>query len=220
MATRCHASYLPVLPVVHSEPRNVDEGLRLRDAAARGDVEALQQLLMKGDPAGALHLAAANGELLAVEALLEDGRADVDAVDSDLKTAAHRAAENGHFDVVKLLAERGIADVTALDRHGRSVSEAARHRGFTDVADKLERLALSNAPLRRWFTSEDRRIAFATHHHAVLLGRPLAPYEDDYGPIPPPSLTDNSPESKDAILRDHFASLLRDRAAGLPGESE
>ncbi len=106
-----------------------DPGSRLRDAATRGDLAALQALLDAGADvnaaseygATALALAADRGQPEAVKILLEHG-ARVGAVDSFYNsTPILWAAYNGHTEVVKLLlaagADSGPAVAMAVERN-------------------------------------------------------------------------------------------------------
>ena len=68
-----------------------------------------------------LHVAAANGQLAAVELLLERGH-DVDAREAGDNTCAiHWAAADGHLDVVRALADAGADVVGSDDDHALSV---------------------------------------------------------------------------------------------------
>lgn len=65
-----------------------------------------------------LHVAVANANLAATEALL-DREVDVDAQDDDGRTALHYAATQPNLSICELLLKRG-ASVSVLDRHGNS----------------------------------------------------------------------------------------------------
>jgi ankyrin repeat protein len=111
----------------------------LYDAAARGDVAALRELVAAGadvnhQRSGRLCLSAAayNGRTAAVEFLLASG-ADVDASPGDRVgwTALHAAAAIGHVEIMGLLLAAG-ADVHIMDVHGRpplysSIGASANH---------------------------------------------------------------------------------------------
>ena len=73
----------------------------------------------------ALQFAAREGQLEAVQALI-DGGANLNAVDAEGKTALLHATLNDHLDVAALLLEAG-ATVTAADSYGRTVLFAAVH---------------------------------------------------------------------------------------------
>ncbi|MEM6396546.1 MAG: ankyrin repeat domain-containing protein [Bacteroidota bacterium] len=70
-----------------------------------------------------LHLAAEDGQVAALRALLEAG-ADVDARDGHRRTALICAASDGHYSAAKLLLEAG-ADIDAQDARGNTALIAA-----------------------------------------------------------------------------------------------
>ncbi len=107
-APRTPARAAPPDPPVAGDGRF---GAELRDAAGRGDVEAVLNLLGRGADVNAmgprtretpLHQAARHGHAEAVKALLHAG-ADPAAEDSDGITPAERARNAGHADIVRLL---------------------------------------------------------------------------------------------------------------------
>ena len=111
---------------------------QLYDAAFRGDVAALRELVAAGadlnhqrDGALCLSGAAWNGHTAAVEFLLASG-ADVNASPGDRVgwTALHAAAADGHVEIMRLLLAAG-ADVHIMDVHGtplyRSINSSANH---------------------------------------------------------------------------------------------
>ena len=111
---------------------------RLYDAAARGDVAALRELVAAGadvnhqrDGALCLSYAVWRGCTAAVQFLLASG-ADVDASPGDRVgwTALHAAAVRGHVEIMGLLLAAG-ADVDIMDAHGTplcsSISASANH---------------------------------------------------------------------------------------------
>jgi len=78
-----------------------------------------------------LGIAASNGNLLAVKALV-DLKADVNKASSGGWTAAMGAADNGHLKVLKFLASKG-ADLNASTRQGRTVLMRASYHGEDKV---------------------------------------------------------------------------------------
>jgi ankyrin repeat protein len=89
-------------------------------ACDEGDAKRVRELLPRISNAGVedLHgwsglcLAASNGHLAAVEALLADSRhTNSSTVDKENKTPLMRAAEAGHLDIVKALFKRGKVNV-------------------------------------------------------------------------------------------------------------
>jgi ankyrin repeat protein len=106
------------------------------DAAARGDLDMVRQLLKSGadvnsaraDGVSALHLAASAGKLEIARVLMTAG-ANVGASTMLLGTRPlHMAAENGHADVVDLLLARG-ADPNAANRLGTTALMLAARSG-------------------------------------------------------------------------------------------
>jgi hypothetical protein len=103
----------------------------------------LSNLNSNGSPATAqnteLRDAATRGDVLRIQALLEDDRVDVNAVDQQQETALHWAAWGGHLEAVRLLVEEGSADMNFRGRvHNRSALGFARDRGHNAVATYLE----------------------------------------------------------------------------------
>lgn len=87
-------------------------------------------------PADTIHQAAARGDLAAVEALLVDG-ADPDARDQDDRTPLQMAAHSGHVEVARLLLAAG-ADPSALDSdHGKAPLHAAAEQGQPEMVRLL-----------------------------------------------------------------------------------
>jgi len=85
--------------------------------------------------AGELHDAARKGDIVKVRQLLEQGT-DVNARDQDQRTPLCIAAYYGKTDVAKLLIEKG-ADVNAKDKYQRTPLWMAAWEGNTDVAELL-----------------------------------------------------------------------------------
>jgi serine protease inhibitor/ankyrin repeat protein len=79
----------------------------------------------------ALHCAARDGHIRAVELLLAHG-ADVNARTASGQTPLHFAVRRSHDDIVALLVEKG-ADVTAKDRSGKTPLDCARAAGRGDI---------------------------------------------------------------------------------------
>ncbi|HLP34980.1 MAG TPA: ankyrin repeat domain-containing protein, partial [Amoebophilaceae bacterium] len=82
-----------------------------------------------------LHLAAQNGHLEVVQALLEKG-APVDALAKDNAAPLHLAAQNGHLEVVKELLEKG-APVDALAKDNWTPLHLAAFNGHLEVVQAL-----------------------------------------------------------------------------------
>ncbi|KAF4552921.1 Ankyrin repeat-containing protein 3 [Elsinoe fawcettii] len=86
---------------------------QLVDAGQRDFVQELSRVRDR-DGNTTIHLLAANGDMEALQIILQGGP-DLEATNRDGKTALHLAASNGHADVVRLLAAQG-ADIKAIVR--------------------------------------------------------------------------------------------------------
>ncbi|MGC6366879.1 MAG: ankyrin repeat domain-containing protein [Candidatus Marinamargulisbacteria bacterium] len=82
-----------------------------------------------------LHIAAKEGNLDNVQALIKDG-ADVNAKDEDKKTPLHIAAEEGNLDIVQALIKYG-ADVNAKDEDEETPLHIAAEKGCVDIVKAL-----------------------------------------------------------------------------------
>ncbi|EKX45453.1 hypothetical protein GUITHDRAFT_87075 [Guillardia theta CCMP2712] len=132
----------------------------LREAAKKGDAQALHRLLHAGADVNMrldsydlrpLHYAAWHGKTDAVELLLSY-KADINARNKDLKTALHLSASRGHLKTARLLARRG-AFLTVRDKEGNTPLEVAEMWGKAQVAMLLEELvetARDGQAQRRW----------------------------------------------------------------------
>lgn len=138
----------------------------IHDAAARGDVAALD-VLLKDDPAlvnardemGAtpLHWAADKGGRAMAEALLARG-ADINAAKNDGVTPLHVAVALGNREIVELLLDKG-ATIDSKDRRGRTPYWLARQREQTEIADFVaSRGASTVAPA---LSSSGRAVSFS-----------------------------------------------------------
>jgi hypothetical protein len=121
--------------------------LRLSHAAAEGDINAINALLVQGVDVNdkevgthltALHHAAARGHVEAVRLLLEKG-ADVNAKNGGGETALSFAAKNGQVNVVRLLLEKG-ADINIVSRGGTALKLAEKN-GHASVVRLLKKAA-------------------------------------------------------------------------------
>lgn len=125
------------------------EPAALEQLAAAGDTAAVQALLERGalPSAAALHAAAESGQRDVVEALLAHG-AEVDAADSEGRTALMRAAVRGDDALALGLLRRG-ADVNKRDQYGRSALTDAAWSGRPLLVGLLIELgADADAPTR------------------------------------------------------------------------
>jgi uncharacterized protein len=120
-----------------------DEDARLVEAAARGDLESVMQLLGRGvnvdsrDPHGRTAVTAAvyADDLETVEALIEAG-ADVDIQD-DMRTNAFLATgETGNVEILRAVL-RADPDLTGTNRFGGTALIPAADRGHVDVVREL-----------------------------------------------------------------------------------
>ena len=125
---------------VYTEP----DGDELLECARYGEVPELEQLLKIGTPIDfaddsgntALHKAAANGHVEAVEALVREGARHVP--NSSGNTPLHWATQQGQLEAVKaLLRLFPAADVLAQNSFGRSASTEAFGRGDHALVDAI-----------------------------------------------------------------------------------
>ncbi|TMW66552.1 hypothetical protein Poli38472_004317 [Pythium oligandrum] len=121
------------------------DGKELREAAQKGDVTIVKELLDKGaavtssDKYGctALHHASKNGHLGVVRVLLGHEACDVNASDKYGLTALHRASVFGQLDVVRVLLGHEACDVNALTKKGGTALHYASEDGQLDVVRVL-----------------------------------------------------------------------------------
>ncbi|MES1171380.1 MAG: ankyrin repeat domain-containing protein [Actinomycetota bacterium] len=115
-------------------------------AAQRGDAELVGALLdagadptqreMSGFPVkGAIHIAAAAGDIATLTVLLDHGL-DVNTLDGASGHALLWAAYKGQADAVTLLLAKG-SDTTLVDGSGMNASERAAGEGFTEIAAQI-----------------------------------------------------------------------------------
>merc|ERR1712224_34829 len=83
-----------------------------------------------------LHVAARNGDVAAVEQLIEQ-RADVRAAARDGREAIHWAAKHGHLALVKLLSRWGADSWVVAHSHGVAPIQAAVSRGHKSIVEYL-----------------------------------------------------------------------------------
>ncbi len=118
---------------------------KLVEAAKKGDLNKVQELLSRGldanakDSYGAIALieASRNGHIEIVKLLLDKG-ADVNAKDDYDGTALMAAAIWGYTNIVKLLIEKG-ADVNAKNKDGNTALKMAKERDHEEVIKLLEK---------------------------------------------------------------------------------
>ena len=85
-----------------------------------------------------LYLAAFKGHEGCVSALLEQRKANIEAIEVNRGTTAlHAAAARGFVPVVRLLLSKG-ANWQALTRHGERAIDLARKQGHTEVVQLLQ----------------------------------------------------------------------------------
>ncbi|MDR2015866.1 MAG: ankyrin repeat domain-containing protein [Azoarcus sp.] len=125
-------------------------------SASMGDMQLLDLLLANGaktNPLGekngwtALHYAAFEGKLPAVERLLAAG-ANINALSPNLSDALMLAARNGHIDIVRRLLQTPI-DLDRRNDRGMTAEEWARSKGNTKIADLIAEARTRTARGRR-----------------------------------------------------------------------
>ncbi|XP_065355561.1 ankyrin repeat domain-containing protein 39 [Calliphora vicina] len=118
------------------------------NAVIYNEVERVKDFIAKGKTMErdncdytALHYAARNGNVEICKLLLNEGKADINAVTKGGATALHRAAMMGHLNVVKLLIDLK-ANIELKDEDGQTVLHRSAARGHLDVS----KLLIENQP--------------------------------------------------------------------------
>ncbi len=88
-----------------------------------------------GAPRMDLHTAANNGQITIVKKHAAAGT-DLNAKNSDGKTALHLAAQKGNLAIVQALVEGG-ADINLTDANGQTASQIARRAGHVQIVQAL-----------------------------------------------------------------------------------
>jgi uncharacterized protein len=125
-----------------------DEDARLVEAAARGDLESVRQVLGRGvdvdsrDAQGRTAVTAAvyAGNLEMVQALIEAG-ADVDIQDDMRTNALLATGETGNAEILQAVL-RADPDLTRTNRFGGTALIPAADRGHVEVVRDLVRTAI------------------------------------------------------------------------------
>ncbi|TMW59270.1 hypothetical protein Poli38472_004339 [Pythium oligandrum] len=120
-------------------------GEALRDAAEKGNVSGVKELLEKGTDVNAsdeidwaaLHWASRNGHLDVVRFLLGHEACDMNASTKNGRTALHYASSEGYLDVVRLLLGHEACDVNPSDKDGRTALHSASSNGEAEVVRAL-----------------------------------------------------------------------------------
>lgn len=141
-------------PVLLADARK-RQGERLRDAATRGDVRGVNDMLAQGarpneaDSYGdtALHKAAQYGHTLVIEALLNE-MAEVDAIGWDGRTPLHECAIHGHARCAEKLLAAG-ANFLVVDNQGVNVRERALRNRKMDIVRLFDAYAVEAKPTPR-----------------------------------------------------------------------
>jgi ankyrin repeat protein len=125
----------------------LDSGRPLREAAEKGNIEAVKQHIAAGVKVNAmdgfsratpLYLAAHNGHKEIVELLITQG-ADVNVKNSfSRETPLHNAAYDGHKEIIELLIAKG-ADVNAINGDGETPLDYATEEKQKETADLLRK---------------------------------------------------------------------------------
>jgi ankyrin repeat protein len=147
-------------------PPDLDPPNALLFATARGDLRAVQALLLRGQVAleattedgwTALHEAVVHGPEM-TRLLLEAG-ANANASSEGGYTPLHRAAAKGQTEVVKLLVEHG-ADVSAEDVSGNTLVKFAETSGHPPTIAAVAELCRNTVPHKVTAEDMDRSIAY------------------------------------------------------------
>ncbi|MBX9639583.1 MAG: ankyrin repeat domain-containing protein, partial [Mycobacteriaceae bacterium] len=117
----------------------------LKIAARIGDGELLEPQLSEvplpeTDDDTVFHMAALNGEVSVIEALVRLGSHAIDTPNRDGWTALRSAASNGHAPVIETLFRLGSQAIDTPDKYGRTPMYAAASKGHVPVIETLVRL--------------------------------------------------------------------------------
>ncbi|EDX11326.1 GD12144 [Drosophila simulans] len=155
---KCHKQTQPAQQTLSD--MDFDRGIW--NAAIYNEVERVREFIKKGqsmDRDGcdytALHYAARNGNEPICKLLLDEGKADVNAVTKAGATALHRAAMMGHLEIVKLLVEHK-ANLLLQDECGQTALHRAVMRGHLEVC----RILLAKEPTLKLVKDKKDKIAF------------------------------------------------------------
>jgi len=156
------------------DPQAIDA--RLIDAAERGDVSEVQNLLAVGssvrytDARGRTALiAAAYANQVDVAKVLIKGGADVNVQDASQQSAYLIATSEGYVELLALTLANG-ADVKSLDSFNGTGLIRAAHRGHSDIVRQLLRTNID--------VDHVNRLGWTALLEAILLGDGSAKYID------------------------------------------
>ncbi|XP_017095501.2 ankyrin repeat domain-containing protein 39 [Drosophila bipectinata] len=155
---KCHKQSLPA----QQSLTDMDFDRGIWNAAIYNEVDRVKEFIKKGQSMArddcdytALHYAARNGNEKICKLLIDEGKADVNAVTKAGATALHRAAMMGHLDIVKLLAENK-ANLLLQDECGQSALHRAALRGHLEVC----RFLLQKEPALKLVKDKKDKFAF------------------------------------------------------------
>jgi ankyrin repeat protein len=158
------------MPSARATPA-AEAGLRLIDAAARGDTDAVRRLLDAGAPIAARDdrgrnavLAATQGGHVAAARLLIERGADVNAQDDIADSAFLLAGARGRVEIVR--AALPHADPRVLNRYGGTALIPACHYGHVETV----RLLLAWGGPNRIDVDHVNRLGWTALLEAVMLG--------------------------------------------------
>lgn len=133
---KCHKHYSPAQQTL----TELDFDRGIWNAAIYNEVDRVREMIGKGKAMErdncdytALHYAARNGNEEICKLLLEEGRADVNAITKGGVTPLHRAAMMGHLNICKLLVA-AKANLLIQDEDGETALHRAASRGQIEVS--------------------------------------------------------------------------------------
>uniref|UniRef100_A0A1L8EDK2 Putative 26s proteasome regulatory complex subunit psmd10 n=2 Tax=Haematobia irritans TaxID=7368 RepID=A0A1L8EDK2_HAEIR len=155
---KCHKQVQPAQQTISD--MEFDRGIW--NAVIYNEVDRVRSFIVKGKTMDldncdytALHYAARNGNEEICKLLINDGKADVNAVTKGGATPLHRAAMMGHLNIVKLLLD-AHANVDKKDEDGQT----ALHRSAIGGHLEVSKILLEKNPKLKEIADEKDKIPF------------------------------------------------------------